>query len=311
MPRPAGIERHRRSRGKGRSRRVVATGRGHGEVPQQETKTVRRTGNNALTVQQSFGATLARMTHAQRNGFTLIELSIVLVIIGLIVGAILVGRDLVAAAQYRRAVSDLENLKTSIATFKNKYNCLPGDCANATAFFSCADDYTTPWSGNYCNGDGDGLYDSDGTSSNATYEGTLRIWEQLSDAGLPFLGTYTGVWTNDAVTGWVRGVNTPKLPWGGNDPNDWPIGIYLTSATYCWWGAVGDPITTANPLPKNTIVLDGINPSISIQKQMMAHHFLGRYENYIIQVVGVGLKSVLMVQVTWRSLISQTRIVRC
>lgn len=43
-----------------------------------------------------------------QSGFTLIELSIVLVIIGLIVGGVLVGRDLIKAAEVRAQVSQIE-----------------------------------------------------------------------------------------------------------------------------------------------------------------------------------------------------------
>ncbi len=70
-----------------------------------------------------------------RSGFTLIELSIVLVIIGLIAGGVLVGKDLINAAGVRATAADIEALKTATYAFKSKYNCLPGDCPNATDFF--------------------------------------------------------------------------------------------------------------------------------------------------------------------------------
>ena len=65
-------------------------------------------------------------------GFTLIELSIVLVIIGLIIGGILVGKDLIVAAANRAYISQLEKYNTATNAFKLKYGCLPGDCAIAT-----------------------------------------------------------------------------------------------------------------------------------------------------------------------------------
>lgn len=63
------------------------------------------------------------------RGFTLIELSIVLVIIGLLVGGVLVGRDLIQAAHLRQQVSQLERYSTAAQTFKAKYGALPGDIA--------------------------------------------------------------------------------------------------------------------------------------------------------------------------------------
>src|ERR1700746_416796 len=69
-------------------------------------------------------------------GFTLIELSIVLVIIGLIVGGVLVGQDLIRAAEVRATISQIEKYNTAVNTFRGKYNALPGDlnAAAATAF---------------------------------------------------------------------------------------------------------------------------------------------------------------------------------
>ena len=102
-----------------------------------------------------------------RSGFTLIELSIVLVIIGLMAGGILAGQDLIKAATIRKAVSDLEKISTGINTFKLKYNCIPGDCANTTDFFPSSTFMGGAWgippyttTGNQIgNGDGNGLID--------------------------------------------------------------------------------------------------------------------------------------------------------
>ena len=71
---------------------------------------------------------------AAKLGFTLIELSIVLVIIGLIVGGILVGQDLIKAAEIRATVSQMEKYSTAVNTFRGKYNGIPGDLLNASNF---------------------------------------------------------------------------------------------------------------------------------------------------------------------------------
>lgn len=68
------------------------------------------------------------------QGFTLVELSIVLVVIGLLVGGVLAGRDLIRAAEIKSVISDLDKIQTAVNVFYNKYHCLPGDCANATDY---------------------------------------------------------------------------------------------------------------------------------------------------------------------------------
>jgi prepilin-type N-terminal cleavage/methylation domain-containing protein len=61
------------------------------------------------------------------GGFTLVELSIVLVIIGLLVGGVLVGRDLIKASEIRAQIKQIEEFKTGVNAFKLKYNYLPAD----------------------------------------------------------------------------------------------------------------------------------------------------------------------------------------
>jgi prepilin-type N-terminal cleavage/methylation domain-containing protein len=71
--------------------------------------------------------------HKTERGFTLIELSIVLVIIGLIVGGVLVGQDLVRAAEVRATLSQIEKYNTAVNTFRDKYGYIPGDVTSTAA----------------------------------------------------------------------------------------------------------------------------------------------------------------------------------
>jgi prepilin-type N-terminal cleavage/methylation domain-containing protein len=119
-----------------------------------------------------------------RNGFTLIELSIVLVIIGLVVSGILFGRDLIHTAELRAQISDIEKFQTAAHVFRDKYKAYPGDIDNATDFWperaDCAsmtiitEDYART-----CDGDGDGYIDEAGI----IFEG-LFFWQQLGLAKL-------------------------------------------------------------------------------------------------------------------------------
>jgi prepilin-type N-terminal cleavage/methylation domain-containing protein len=63
------------------------------------------------------------------EGFTLVELSIVLVIIGLIIGGVLVGQDMIKAAEIRSTVSQIQSYDTAANTFRDKYEYVPGDVA--------------------------------------------------------------------------------------------------------------------------------------------------------------------------------------
>lgn len=81
------------------------------------------------------------------SGFTLVELSIVLIIVGLIVSGVLVGQDLIQQARLRRVISELAEFDTTLNVFRLKYNnAFPGDMSNASQFFSGAS-----------NGNGDGV----------------------------------------------------------------------------------------------------------------------------------------------------------
>lgn len=87
---------------------------------------------------------------SSQAGFTLVELSIVLVIIGLIVGGVLVGQDMIKAAEIRATVSQLEKYNIAVNTFRAKFGGIPGDLSRADVFVDAT----------ATNGDGDGLIES-------------------------------------------------------------------------------------------------------------------------------------------------------
>lgn len=70
--------------------------------------------------------------HRLTSGFTLVELAIVLVIIGLIVGGVLAGQELVHQARIRQTVNQFTGFIAAAHTFDGKYGGMPGDLKNAT-----------------------------------------------------------------------------------------------------------------------------------------------------------------------------------
>jgi prepilin-type N-terminal cleavage/methylation domain-containing protein len=131
------------------------------------------------------------MRQSVRNlGFTLIELSVVLVIIGLVVGSIFVGRELIRAAELHRIISQQEGFKTAVNTFKLKYNYIPGDIppsATGRLGFFTFDGPFAAAAGGIGYGDGNGLVEG-----NLCSREQMAFWRHLSDAQL-IGGTYGSI----------------------------------------------------------------------------------------------------------------------
>lgn len=151
------------------------------------------------------------------RGFTLIELSITLVIIGLLAGGILGGQALIRAAELRAVSTEYNRFVTATQTFRDKYFALPGDMTNATAFWGKDATYCNAQAGTAaatgtCNGNGSGLIDV-GSAANTTTE-HFQFWKQLTLAGL-LEGTYTGI-AGPGGTGRdaVLGTNAPRSKLG-------------------------------------------------------------------------------------------------
>ncbi len=123
-----------------------------------------------------------------RRGFTLIELSIVLVIIGLLVGGVLVGKALIEAAFMHAQISQIESYNTAANTFKTKYNALPGDIDAAKASqFGLAVRI-----GGAGHGDNNGLLEGGAAEDMRNAGENALFWNDLSTANL--LGTsYVGI----------------------------------------------------------------------------------------------------------------------
>lgn len=110
------------------------------------------------------------------RAFTLIELSIVIVIIGLIVAGIVAGQSLVQQAKLRTITSEVEKIRTALNTFRLQYNGLPGDITNAYAYWPSAGCNDTVGTLTSCNGDGDGIINRTGGDQRME---PLRAWQHL------------------------------------------------------------------------------------------------------------------------------------
>ncbi len=75
---------------------------------------------------------------ARQRGFTLIEMSIVLVIIGLIIGGILKGQELIESARQKNMISQIDSLKAATTTFVDRFKSLPGDYSQANVNIATA-----------------------------------------------------------------------------------------------------------------------------------------------------------------------------
>ena len=108
----------------------------------------------------------------KQTGFTLIEIAIVLVIIGLLLGGVLKGQELITSARVRNIITQQDGIKAAFYGFQDRYRAMPGDYAQATANITGI--------AAAANGDGDGQIELAGT---VTAREDILVWDHLSHAG--------------------------------------------------------------------------------------------------------------------------------
>jgi prepilin-type N-terminal cleavage/methylation domain-containing protein len=113
----------------------------------------------------------------RQRGFNLVELAIVLVIIGLLLGGILKGQALITSAKIKRVNNDFNGITAAIYTYLDRYGTLPGDDDKANGRWNLGD--------TNLNGDADGVLTGDwdsavGDTPNETYD----MWKHMHQANL-------------------------------------------------------------------------------------------------------------------------------
>lgn len=132
--------------------------------------------------------------HKPQAGFTLIEIAIVLVIIGLLLGGVLKGQELITAARVRNLISNQDGVKAAYFGFLDRYRSLPGDYSQANAQANIP-----------------GCAACLGGNANGQISGADEpqiAWEHLSKAGF-----ITGSYTYPASAA-AAPANTPTNPYG-------------------------------------------------------------------------------------------------
>jgi len=124
-----------------------------------------------------------------QKGFTLVELAIVLVIIGLIVSGVLVGQDLIKAAELRATTKQLQDFQVGVNTFIGKYSKIPGDIDGSKYGLGGTSDGTAG------KGDENGLITESGSATAITdLDGEITdFWAHLTASGKELIqGVYDG-----------------------------------------------------------------------------------------------------------------------
>jgi prepilin-type N-terminal cleavage/methylation domain-containing protein len=180
----------------------------------------------------------ARQLQEKYNGFSLVEMSIVIVVIGLILAGIVKGKVIVDNAKISALVAEFNTYKSAVNSFYAKYNALPGDFSEASAYWTGA---------NTVNGNGDGKISFQNASG--AYEG-YQAWQHLSNENMVSL-LLTGTQTTGQA---LLDVDVPKSKLGGGYFFNYGFGTGLTLSNVL---VLGTPIASSGNAYPALLSVDG------------------------------------------------------
>ncbi|MEZ5446406.1 MAG: prepilin-type N-terminal cleavage/methylation domain-containing protein [Gammaproteobacteria bacterium] len=151
----------------------------------------------------------------QQGGFTLVEIAIVLVIIGLLLGGILKGQELITSARVRNVADQNSGVQAAYYGFIDRYRMIPGDMQpgnGATQACSVLGASNLPNCANV-GGDGNGRL-SDGTDGGSAWGEAGAVWSHLAAAGF-IQGPYATALLIGNAAAYQNTAVAPTNPWGG------------------------------------------------------------------------------------------------
>jgi len=119
----------------------------------------------------------------RQQGFTLVEIAIVLVIIGLLLGGILKGQEMITQAKIKNSISDYSGISAAYNGYNDRYRAIPGDDPTAATRWQLSGTIAAAVPGN---GDGvvGGTYNQNCTTPPAAPTGeSCQFWDHLRRAG--------------------------------------------------------------------------------------------------------------------------------